>query len=286
MCGCPLPLVSDGCKFCWSRSLHNQRHKALLAGKKLPEQYRKPFEEIQLFPDRLNEPLRVKKPCQIAVGLMGDLFAAPFEFIDKVMAVIALCPQHTFQVLTKRVERMAEYFEAFDIRNLTPKYKHWPYSNLHLGVSICTQEDADRMLPIFLKIPAAKRIISFEPLLERVDTHTEGRSYLWDNTWVRKKINQLIIGSESKGRSAGRYCPVANVRDLVQQGKAAGVKIFVKQLDMWKVDDHLFETEEDGQRFSHYWCNMGHIKKEIKPKLVLVKKIEDFPADLQIREDI
>ena len=110
-CGCPLPLVSDGCQQCWARSLHNQRHKALLAGKKLPEQYRKPFEEIQLFPDRLEEPLHKRKPCKIAVCLMGDLFAYPFEFIDKVMAVVALCPQHTFQCLSKRPEIMQNYFK-------------------------------------------------------------------------------------------------------------------------------------------------------------------------------
>ena len=109
--GCELPLASSGCSHCYARELHNKRHKAYLAGKKLPIQYDKPFEEIQLFTDRLNEPLHKKKPCKIATCLMGDLFhpQVPFEFIDKVFATIRRCPQHTFQILTKQSMIAKEY---------------------------------------------------------------------------------------------------------------------------------------------------------------------------------
>lgn len=66
---------------------------------------------VNLVPDRLDQPLRWRKPRRVFVNSMSDLFheSVPFEFIDRVFAVMALCPQHTFQVLTKRPERMAEY---------------------------------------------------------------------------------------------------------------------------------------------------------------------------------
>lgn len=70
--------------------------------------------KVRTLPDRLMEPLSWKKPRRVFVNSMSDLFHedVPFEFIDQVFAVMALCPQHTFQVLTKRPERMAEYFRS------------------------------------------------------------------------------------------------------------------------------------------------------------------------------
>jgi protein gp37 len=107
---------SPGCQNCWAESLHTMRHKAFLNGKKVAPQYAKPFSEIQLLPERLEIPLHMRTPRRIAVALGGDLFHkdVPDEFIDKVFAVMALCPQHRFQVLTKRPERMREYFSEVD----------------------------------------------------------------------------------------------------------------------------------------------------------------------------
>jgi len=70
--------------------------------------------EVRTLDLRLTDPLRWRKPRRVFVNSMSDLFheAVPFEFIDRVFAVMALCPQHTFQVLTKRPERMAEYLNA------------------------------------------------------------------------------------------------------------------------------------------------------------------------------
>jgi protein gp37 len=103
--------VSAGCKNCYAKTLHDQRHKAYHAGKKLPAQYAQPFEVLQLMPDRLRDPLSWRKPCRVFVNSVSDLFHAdvPFEFIDRVFAVMALAQRHTFQVLTKRPERMREY---------------------------------------------------------------------------------------------------------------------------------------------------------------------------------
>ncbi len=102
--------VSPGCKNCYAFTLHDMRHAAHKDGKNLPEQYAKPFTELQMIADRLEDPLHWKKPRMVFVNSMSDLFHedVPDEFIDKVFAVMALCPQHTFQVLTKRPERMLE----------------------------------------------------------------------------------------------------------------------------------------------------------------------------------
>lgn len=142
----------------------------------------------------LEKPLHWKKPRMIFVCSMGDLFhgSVPFEFVDKVMAVIALCPQHTFQILTKRPERMAEYLT--ETRRNIPIYNEaavitkgdwemmpldmaqtrssggqwWPLSNLWLGVTAENQEMADKRIPTLLQIQVAVRFVSIEPILEKV----------------------------------------------------------------------------------------------------------------------
>jgi protein gp37 len=104
--------VSQGCRFCYAKTLHDLRHKAYLAGKlqNMP-QYAEPFERVQLMPDRLTWPLSLRKPHRIFVNSVSDLFHedVPDEFIDRVFAVMALAPRHTFQVLTKRPARMQAY---------------------------------------------------------------------------------------------------------------------------------------------------------------------------------
>jgi protein gp37 len=103
--------VSEGCRNCYAYSLHDMRHKAYSDGKKLPKQYALPFKEVQVFSDRLDMPLRWKKPRKIFVNSLSDLFHddVPDDFISKVWDVMWACPQHTFQILTKRPERMMKW---------------------------------------------------------------------------------------------------------------------------------------------------------------------------------
>lgn len=143
----------------------------------------------------LNAPLRWKKPARIFVNSMSDLFheAVSDEWIDQVFAVMALCPQHTFQILTKRADRMRAYMVALDraIRIPTetfPRWKseaesilqkrgdinsvvthQWPLPNVWLGVSVENQKYADERVPMLLQAPAAVRFISAEPLLGPVE---------------------------------------------------------------------------------------------------------------------
>ena len=137
-------------------------------------------------------PLKRKKPTTYFVNSMGDLFHedVPDDWIDRVFAVMALCPQHTFQVLTKRAERMRDYVSAVvETFHASPDSMDarfgqlcadvagspcaagafedidWPLPNVWLGVSTERQQEADERIPLLLQTPAAVRFISAEPLL-------------------------------------------------------------------------------------------------------------------------
>ena len=141
----------------------------------------------------LTQPLRWKRPRKIFVCSMTDLFGdfVTDEMIDRVFAVMALCPQHTFQVLTKRAERMRAWFARMNSSQVGREHETcicpeilddaladltcthggvldetpWPLPNLWLGVSAEDQTRADERIPILLDTPAAKRFVSLEPLL-------------------------------------------------------------------------------------------------------------------------
>jgi protein gp37 len=197
--------VSPGCAHCYAKALHDMRHRAFHEGKDVPEQYALPFETVQLKPERLDYPRHWRKPAKIFVNSVSDLFHedVPFDFIDRVFAVMALCPQHVFQVLTKRPERMLEYcrrIEAddfsivdemqtvdrrpalwWDLRNKSVDLELdadggidgvkllWPLPNVWLGTSVENQHWADIRIPLLMQTPAAVRFLSCEPLLGPVD---------------------------------------------------------------------------------------------------------------------
>lgn len=186
--------ISPGCKNCYA-STFAERWRGVPG-----HAYEQGF-DLRLVPEKLEEPLHWKKPRRIFVNSMSDLFqeGVPFEFVDKVFAVMALSPQHTFQVLTKRAERMREYFESDGIAEAyyrgeacaewlysigrgsnadidavcaihnTPNGVHAFAPNVHLGVSVENQQYADERIPLLLQTPAAKRFVSYEPALGAVD---------------------------------------------------------------------------------------------------------------------
>jgi len=145
--------------------------------------------EVRFVEDALNLPLRWKKPRRIFVNSMSDLFheKVPDEWIDRIFAVMALAPQHTFQVLTKRPERMRAYLEQVSDERDMQRWARWadiakspcaagifdeldwPIANAHLGVSVEDQPTADARIPLLLQTPAAVRFVSYEPALGPVD---------------------------------------------------------------------------------------------------------------------
>lgn len=202
--GCSV--VSPGCTNCYAMKLAGTRlqHEPSRKGLTKPGKGGPVWTgEVRFNEQWLDQPLRWKKPRKIFVCAHGDLFAenVPDAWIDQVFAVMALSPQHTFQVLTKRAKRMREYLaepERAHIvarrllkmwvvdnaipnpkRNITdetlrldmdqpddhPMIKPWPLPNVWLGVSVEDQARANERIPDLLATPAAVRWISAEPLL-------------------------------------------------------------------------------------------------------------------------
>ena len=224
--------ISSGCAHCWA----NRFAKRLAGRYGYPKDA--PF-RVTFHPERLEEPLRIKKPRRIFVSSMGDFFhwdVKP-EWIDAVLDVMAACPQHTFIILTKRPEfiddKLYEPMKRWPVRKLGPGDF---LSNLMLGVSVEDQPTADKRIPELLKIPAAKHIISIEPMLGPVNV----RKYLYSYTWignpikgahdlhVGKMIKWVILGGET-GPGARPMHPdwARAVRD---QCKASGTAFFFKQM--------------------------------------------------------
>ena len=194
--------------------------------------------------DSLTIPMKWRKPRRIFVNSMSDLFHkdVPFEFIDRVFAVMALCPQHTFQVLTKRPERMAEYLDGGSLKladwiaHVPADQQHkarskWraPLPNVWLGASCEDQPTADARIPDLLRIPAKVWFLSCEPLLGEIDL----AEYLpWGPNDDAAKIDWVIVGCESRhGKRIGRVDGYEeNALSLIRQCRAAGVACFHKQM--------------------------------------------------------
>jgi protein gp37 len=169
--------VSEGCRNCYAEVINRDRFGTGLA-------YTRPNRdrvEISSWRTTLGAPLRWRKPRRIFVCSMTDLFGewVPFELIDWVFAVMALAPQHTYQVLTKRPERMREYLVG---------RRDWAIPNLWLGVSVEDQVAAESRIPVLLDTPAAVRFLSCEPLLGPVDLEP------WLATGL---LHWVICGGES-----------------------------------------------------------------------------------------
>ena len=213
--------------------------------------------------------MRWRDPRRIFVCAHGDLFheAVPDEWIDRVFAVMGECRQHTFQVLTKRPERMREYLdERRKGRPLMPSIgggllgyhpfnrEVMPPENIWLGTSIEDQATADARIPHLLAAPAAIRFASAEPLLaslrldQLVAPHgmAEGQpwlnalsGYAWDNDGdtcpTGARLDWVIVGGESGPRARPMHPDW--VRSLRDQCVAAGVAFNFKQWGEWASGD-------------------------------------------------
>jgi protein gp37 len=193
---------------------------------------------VRLIEKALDRPLHWTRPRRIFVNSMSDLFheALPYAAIDKVFAVMALAPQHTFQVLTKRAERMRDYVGGFPDRRAIfdshsgLDYVTWPLPNVWLGVSVEDQERADERIPHLLATPAAVRFLSCEPLLGPIEfSDVSRRSDAIEQLGRRALagIGWVIAGGESGPNARPMHPDWA--RSLRDQCAAAGVAFFFKQ---------------------------------------------------------
>jgi len=222
--------------------------------------------KVALAPDRtLLKPLRRRKPTVYFVNSMGDLFHedVPDAWIDRVFAVMALAPQHTFIVLTKRAKRMRWYvageWTGFRIRNAMQAIKpqqiiemDWPLPNLVLGVSGERQQEADERIPDLLATPAAKRIVSAEPLLGPIDFGPLVREAVFSGKIAgvggdgTKPIAGIIVGGESG--PAARPMHPDWPRAIRDQCEAAGVPFFFKQWGEYAVELDRERDDPDWRR--------------------------------------
>lgn len=205
--------VSRGCDHCYAFALHDMRHGVYeqlhgvypKTGRAMPEQYAKPFTEIQLLPQRLEDPLHIKTPQRFFVNSMSDLFHSevPESYIRQVFEVMRKAHWHTFQILTKRVGRL---------RRLGPQLD-WP-SNVWMGVSV----ELDSLTPrvdALRVVPATVRFLSCEPLLGPLPSlNLEG-------------IHWVITGGESGPGS--RPCDPEWVRAIRDKCISDGVAFYHKQ---------------------------------------------------------
>lgn len=225
----------------------------------------------------LDQPLRWQKPRTIFVCSMGDLFheSVPDEWIDDVMAVTAMAPQHRFMVLTKRPERMMKYFsvgamcvrigirqsiEKLGGEDIGARWKNEALPNLALGVSIEDQKTADERIPILLQTPAAYRFVSYEPALNGVNLQTIvlikkehgpdvsiNALYGWHGgaDSDRTMIDLVIMGGES-GPNARPMHPdwARSVRD---QCYRTGIPFHFKQWGEWHPEPLGFSEQRQAE---------------------------------------
>ena len=209
--------ISTGCKNCYAARMAKR-----LAGRygypEAPHQF-----DVTLHPDRLEEPLHWRKPRRVFVCSMSDLFHEDVrpEFIHQVFETMMEASKHTFQILTKRPEKMQWFIDAWS------QWRMWPLPNIWLGVSAENQEQADTRIPWLLQTPAAVRFVSVEPMLGGVKLFG-WNSLTWGKIPPSAFLHWVIIGGES-GPGA-RPMEIAWARSLVGQCKAAGVPCFMKQL--------------------------------------------------------
>lgn len=220
--------VSPGCAHCYAAALAPRLARMGQRGyTELPWTPENAAVNVMLHVDRLAMPLRWTRPRRIFVNSMSDLFheLVPDEFIDQVFAVMAMAQQHTFQVLTKRPERMRAWAQGWEDETAP-----WPLPNVWLGTSVENQTWADRRIPELVATPAAVRFLSCEPLLGPVEfSDVTGRSDAVTQ-WGRKALDGIgwvIVG----GESGPDHRPVdpAWVRSIRDQCEAVDVPFLFKQ---------------------------------------------------------
>lgn len=199
--------ISPGCKHCYAEVMAKRLQAMRAPG------YEKGFATITLMYDRLDQPLHRKKPTIYFVNSMSDLFheAVPDAYIDLIFETIRATPQHAYQILTKRAERMHAYFKIRAVPD-----------NAWLGVSVEDKKYGVPRIAYLQGIKAKTRFLSIEPLLEDL-----GRITLRGIHWV-------IVGGESGTKA--RPMEESWVIKLRDQCQRSGIDFFFKQWGSWGQD--------------------------------------------------
>jgi len=209
--------ISPGCAHCYAEVMACRLKAMKVSG------YENGF-NLTLLPHRLEEPLNRTKPTVYFVNSMSDMFHKdiPDDYIQQVFDVIRRAPQHTFQVLTKRAERMAEFFKHYQ-----------PPRNAWLGVTVEDKKHGLPRLNWLRRVPAVVRFISVEPLLEDL-----GRMNL-------KGVHWVIVGGESGPKA--RPMREEWALNVKHQCEAQNVAFFFKQWGGWGADGKKRSKKHNGR---------------------------------------
>lgn len=202
--------VSAGCRNCYAETIANRFWKD------------RKFTDVVCHEDRLEQPLHWKKPRMIFVNSMSDLFHedVPYSFMRKCFTTMYRANEHTYQILTKRPQRMLDFMKVESAR-------FGIAGHIWLGVSVEDQKTADERIPMLLKIPAKVRWISIEPLLEDIS-----KSFMrWTmemEGWIKTNEIWVVIGGESGPKA--RPCNTFWIKNIVEICQIQNIPVFVKQL--------------------------------------------------------
>lgn len=259
--------VSEACRNCYAERLNMKPGATGGTGAPYKPGHAKDI-EIYLDEKTLLAPLKWKSPRGVFPCSMTDIFGSwvPDEWLDRIFAIMALCPQHRFAVLTKRPARMREWVEGNSYRapsmpdllceeigkisgrdpreSLSSDVANWPLPNVMLGVTAEDQQRADERIPDLLATLAAVRFVSIEPMLAPVDLTrirpdmtmtlnalTGDAEHLLGMKDRAPRLDWAICGGESGPGARPMHPDWA--RSLRDQCKAAGVAFFFKQRGEW-----------------------------------------------------
>lgn len=268
--------VSEGCRNCYAEIMaarfsdpgqwgHGLARRVTLPDGSTDHRW---TDKMVLSEHKLDAPLRWKKPRRIFVNSTSDLFheAVPDEWIDQVFGVMAIARQHTFQVLTKRPERMRRYVTdlrtgkrpiEISIQAVRGSVVRWldvsgavkaGLRNVWLGTSVEDQATANERIPHLLATPAAVRFVSAEPLLGPVTVFDNAEGPDPDALL----LDWIIVGGESGPGARPMHPDWA--RDLRDQCQAAGAAFFFKQWGEWAPGENCGDVIT-GYRANATWWN-------------------------------
>lgn len=223
--------VSAGCEHCYAETMARRLH--AMGNHKYINGF-----IATTHQDDLTEPITWKKPSTIFVCSMSDLFHrdVPFEFIDKVFDTIRNTPQHNYQILTKRAERMAEYFTTREVPQ-----------NAWIGVTVEVVKTKER-IECIRNLKAPIRFLSCEPLLEDLgELNLDG-------------IDWIIVGGESGVQA--RPMREDWVLNIKRQADACQIPLFFKQWGTWSADGIKGNKKKNGKLLQgHLVQDMPNVKK-------------------------
>ncbi|MCI0999179.1 phage Gp37/Gp68 family protein [Ochrobactrum sp. C6C9] len=285
--GCKV--VSPGCTNCYAMKLAGTRlaHHPSRAGLTIDTKAGPVWNgNLRFNSEWLFQPLHWKRPRRIFVCAHGDLFAEGVDdaWLDQIFGVMACSPQHIFQVLTKRPERMQAYLTTillehrlaaaqaqFDFPLRSPGiWPHLPLPNVWLGVSVEDQVRANERIPHLLTTPAAVHWISAEPLLGPVDIRDAlaNPKTIGEPLWQLSRIDWVVAGGESGVDARPMHPDWA--RSLRDQCAAAEVPFFFKQWGEWApqvgaVDGWALGDDAEISRFDHRDWETDHWGESYRP---------------------